>query len=101
MNNSVLGPVVISEEIPASLQKAFILGGNSKVVFHNPKTGNSLTYRIRQAKDSDKVFFVMAKVRDTYQYIGIITGDTFRTTAKSWLSADSVEVKGFEYVFNK
>ena len=90
-------------QIPENLKKAFILAGNSKVIFHNPLTQVSLTYKIRQAKDLKDLFFVSAyNINDSeYQYIGIISNDQFRTTAKSKLTSDSTEVKAFIYVFNK
>lgn len=91
----------ISNQLPNDLERAFIFAGNAKVVFTSILTGASLTYRVRQAKDNDNLYFVSCFSQDEYKYIGIISANQFKVTGKTQIEGTSPKVQGFRYVFNK
>jgi len=88
--------------IPVNLQKVFILGGNSKIILTNPITENFLIFRIKISKDNNNLFFVSFKNGSGfYEYLGIINNEVFKITVNSKFKADSPQVKGFSFIWDK
>jgi len=88
--------------------KQFVLAGKSFFTVQNTTTQGRFTYKVTQAKDdNDKIknlWFVSvltgADNDNSYSYIGIISGDSFRLTSKSSFPKDTTSVKGFRWLWN-
>lgn len=95
------GQVAGSEVLP------LLLAGNSRLTFENEETGRHFTYRVRQPKDAEDVWFVQllsGQNNETdYRYIGAIfrKGEQteFRHTRKSTCSPEAPGFRAFDFVF--
>ena len=86
----------------------FILAGKSFFTVENTETGGRYTYKVVQCEDDGKkkdLWFVSllngSDNENSYQYIGIIgNGQTFKTTAKTKVTNDSIGLKGFKWLWS-
>lgn len=80
-----------------------IVAGNATVTLVSRKSGARFTYRIRAAKTGEVHFVSLLTGSDNendYSYIGILTPNGFRSTAKSRISSETPSVKGFAWAVN-
>lgn len=84
---------------------AFLIGGKALFTVKNTKTDKRFTYRIRQCKDKETLFFVTVLVGPdnytNYKFFGIITterGDIqyFYSRKSAKISEDAPSVAGFK-----
>ena len=90
-----------------TIQK-FTLAGNATVTLVSEKTGNRFTFKVRQSKpnaDGSQVHFVGVLTgsdnTSNYSYLGILSQNQFRRTAKSAIGADAPSAKAAEWAFNR
>lgn len=82
-----------------------LTAGNATITLVSEATGTRYTYKVKAAKDKDTLWFVSLLTgpnnETDFNYIGIITEAdgrySFRTTAKSRLTADSAPVKAIAW----
>jgi len=92
----------------------YIIAGKALVTAESEKTGNHLTFKVKQCKDYDgnkvKRWFVSVLSgpdnEDSYSYIGLLDGrggvavPEFRLTAKSRYPETATCVRGFKYMWS-
>jgi hypothetical protein len=90
--------------------KDFVLAGKAIFTVENEKTGNRFTYKVKQAEDDKKVWFVSVLTGpdngSNYAYIGTIFGNdfhvptiNFRWTIKSTVTKECQSFKVFSWLF--
>lgn len=82
----------------------FILAGNAYFTVRSVKTGVRYTFRVSKAKKNETMWFVSLltgpdNISD-YSYMGVLSGNKFRVTKASKVTADSVPVKAFSWVLS-
>ena len=83
--------------------RKFITAGKAIFTIRNGKTGNRFTYRVKKCKDKDIWFVSVLTGTDnehSYTYMGSIFNTTFRSTAKSKITADAISYKAFSYTWS-
>lgn len=89
--------------------KDFVLAGKAIFTVQNEKTGNRFTYKVKQAEDAKKVWFVSVLAGpdngSNYNYIGTIFGNDFyvptldfRHTKKSTVKPEAQSFKVFAWM---
>lgn len=81
---------------------AYTFAGKATITLESHKTGTHFTYRIRQAKDNNGLFFVSVLGQGgerKYNYIGIVTEKGFRRTAKSTVAECDPCFKAFSWYY--
>jgi hypothetical protein len=89
--------------------KNFVLAGKAIFTVQNEKTGNRFTYKVTQAKDDKKIWFVSVlngpDNGTNYAYIGTIFANNFyvatldfRHTKKSTVTAEAQSFKVFAWM---
>lgn len=81
----------------------FIFAGNSTVTFLNTETQNRFTFRVKKAKDKDKLLFFVSVLSgpDQYSYLGTFAKGRYSHGKKSCVDAVAQSAKVFPYVIAK
>ncbi len=81
----------------------FIFAGNSTVTLLNTETQNRFTFRVKRAKDKDKLLFFVSVLTgpDQYSYLGTFAKGKYSHGKKSGISASAQSAKVFPYVIAK
>lgn len=92
-------------ETTSTAIRQFILAGKAFFTLQNKETGNRFTYKVSKLDDDSKDMWFVSVLTGSdndgsYTYAGIITGNTFRLTAKSKMTLDALSVKGFNWLWN-
>jgi hypothetical protein len=82
--------------------KTFALAGNAILTLESLKTSAYYTFKIRQSKDNENLFFVnlLAGPNNNYVYLGLIREGRFMWTKNSKVGADALSFKAFNYFWN-
>lgn len=84
--------------------RQFMLAGNALFTIKNNETNGRFTFKIKRAKNNNKLFFVSLlngpDNYSNYQYMGIIKNGIFMRTAKSRISEDATSFKAFNWLWH-
>lgn len=82
-----------------------LLAGNATITLVSKKTGTRYTFNLKAPKDGGDVRFVSLLTgpnnETDYNYIGLLTLNGFRTTAKSKLTADAAPCKAIGWTYGQ
>ncbi len=80
---------------------AFTFAGKAIITLESRKTDKHFTYRVKQAKDNNELFFVSVLVNTgEYNYIGIVTKRGFQWTKRSTVPQNAPCLVAFNWFFN-